>query len=56
MKYKVLIIQNIKYPERIVAEFETMEQAAIFCDTVLHACKNMTVSISNYEESEVGKG
>lgn len=47
--FKVTVNQRLEgkgYPETIIAEFEDMEQAMIFGETVLRACKNTTIELA----------
>lgn len=58
MKYEVHVEQNIKYHEKIVANFEDSSAALSFMDLVVRHCENVTVTLTmtNVVEEEEAEG
>lgn len=52
MKYKVIVKQRLSYTQEIEAEFKTAEEATLYCEVTLNACKNTVVEISLINENE----
>ena len=58
MKYEVYVEQNIKYHEKIVANFEDSSAALNFMESVIRHCENVTVTLTmtNVVEEQEAEG